>query len=477
MEKKPSNRLEVAIMYAYLFLLPFNSGIMKDSLHSLSSSVSFIPHLLGIALMAVLIFSRKRDYRPSAVVKKVAFIILLLNLSTLIMAIIQFKELGTLFGRNTIIAASPQIMYYVQMILALVYNDYIFSQLELKKVVRVIIFSFVTVGIVGYSQIITILTGNGLTTAIAEMVTRFTVMDEVYVLRVPKLNLLTPEASTAGAQIACFILPLLLSLTKHKKIGRGLGIGLIAAYIPIIIFNNSSSGFLGVIICIACFLYLLPFRKRIPIWNLRILLILSTLLIATINFNAIKGSDFFERTFLKAVDTENLSTLHRTTSIYTNMQSLKDYPLLGVGNGIQGFYYIKYFPNWGFQSVESTELYYGEGGWPGSGAFVFTFLSAFGVMGILLLGYIIYLVNRNVRLLKKTPYRFVYDYAFLGSVGLLFQAYSTIDIIGNFYAIFIISFAMVRHDERDPIAEYATGSRLEKTEMGFNYQTAVRSNI
>jgi hypothetical protein len=464
-------------MYAYLFLLPFNSGLLRESLHSLSSSISFIPHLLGIGLMAVLLLSRNRDYRPSAIVKKMVFIILLLNLSTLFMAIVQFKDLGTLFGRNTVVAATPQMMYYVQIILAILYNDYIFTQIEIKKVIRIILISFVTVGIIGYSQILSILTGNGLANTVLEFVNRLVFINDVYVFRIPKLNLMTPEASTAGAQIAGFILPLLLSLVKHKKMSRGLGIGLIVAYIPIIVFNNSSSGFLGAIICFSCFLFLLPYRKRIPIWNVRLLLVLSLLLICLLNFDAIRSSDFFQRTFLKAVDTEDLSTLHRTTSIYTNMQSLKNYPLLGVGNGIQGFYYIKYFPNWGFQSLESAELYYGESGWPGSGAFVFSYLSAYGIVGLLLLFYLIYLINRNLRKLKNTPNHFIYDFAFISSIGLLFQAYSTIDIIGNFYAIFIISFGTIRYIEQEPATEVVPELRFGAPDKSFKFPTAVRSNI
>jgi hypothetical protein len=199
--------------------------------------------------------------------------------------------------------------------------------------------------------------------------------------------------------------------------------------------------------------------------------------IGLLNFDAIKSSDFFQRTFLKAVDTEDLSTLHRTTSIYTNMKSLKQYPLLGVGNGIQGFYYIKYFPNWGFQSLESAQLYYGETGWPGSGAFVFSYLSAFGLGGLLLLFYLIYLINRNVRKLKHTPYHFIYDFVFVSSIGLLFQAYSTIDIIGNFYAIFIISFATVRYNEQEPATEVVPTLPFGAHDKGFKFSAAVRSNI
>ncbi|BBI31790.1 O-antigen ligase family protein [Cohnella abietis] len=470
-----SGFVEKAIIYTYLLLLPFNSGLLRESLHSLSSSVSFIPHLLGIGLMAILIYSKKREYRPSDIVKKMIIIILLLNLSSLIMAIIQFKDLGTVFGRNTIVAATPHIMYYLQIMLAIVYNDYILNQIEIKKVLRVILTSFSVVLAIGYVQILSILSGGGIANSILELLGRLFFTDEVYVARAAKLNLMTPEASTAGAQMAVFIFPLLLALIKHKKMNRVYGIGLLLAYIPIIIFNNSSSGLLGIMICLFCFLFLISYRKKINIWNVRIMLLLTVLLVFLINFDTIKHSDFMERTFLKAVDTENLSTLHRTTSIYTNMQSLKEYPIMGVGNGIQGFYYMKYFPNWGFQSQESTELYYGEAGWPGSGAFVFTYLSAYGAVGLLLLCYAIYLINRNLRKFKNTSYHYIYDFAFIASIGLLFQAYSTLDIIGNFYVIFIISIAALRRIERNPVAINVDEPRHRILDTGFTFQPAVRS--
>jgi hypothetical protein len=427
------------VMYAYLLVLPFNSGFFRETLHILSFSASFLPHIIGLMMMLFLLIARKRTYKPSGLVIKLAFILVALNLSSLIMAIVQYQELGVLFGRNTITAVTPQIVYYFQILFVLIYNDYILTQIELKKVMRIVLVSFGLLFAIGYAQIISITTSLGVVNTMLEAINGLFFFDSVYVFDIHKINLMTMEASTAGAQISIFILPLLLALIRVQGINKAIGFGLIIALIPIILFNDSSSGLIGAAICLFAFLFLFPYISPLFVWNVRVYSILTVVLVVLIYSDNILQSDFYETMFVKIFTTDNLSTLHRTTSIYTNYQSFLDYPIFGVGNGIQGFYYLKYFPVWGFRSYESEAFYYGELGWPGSGAFLPTYLSAFGIVGLIILGYLVLILHRNIRSLKKTANHFMYEFLTVSFLSFLFQAYSTVDIIGNYYIIFILS--------------------------------------
>jgi hypothetical protein len=120
------------------------------------------------------------------------------------------------------------------------------------------------------------------------------------------------------------------------------------------------------------------------------------------------------------------------------MLSILGHPLLGVGNGIQGFYYIKYFPSWGFGSYESAGLFFGDAGWPGSGAFLPTYLSAFGAFGVLLLVLLSIRIAKNI---KRFKYLFLSDFLTMSLLSLFFQFYTTYDIIGNYAIVFILSLA------------------------------------
>ncbi len=453
-------KIEKTVIYLYLFLLPYGCEWMTDSLHSMSGSVSFFLHIPGLVLMFFLLAAKKRGYRVSPVARKLAAIILLLNLMSLVMALVQYRELGTLLGRNTITAATPHLLYYFQLILMILYNDYILSQIEFKKIIRVVVASFASIILIGYLQVFYLATKSGAALAIEKAIVQLFAFKEVYVERAQKLNLVTMEASFAGAQLSIFLLPLLLLLTIHNKINRKLGIVLILSLLPILAFNNSSSGYIGIAGCALCFLFLLKYKKPRIVMHIRVYVVLSVILGALLFWPQFQKSELFENTVLKVASIDNsLSTLHRTTSIYTNMRALVDYPILGVGNGIQGFYYMKYFPDWGFRSYESIALYYGESGWPGSGAFLPTYISSFGLVGLLLLGYAILSIRKNIRSLRGTDYGFLYPFFIVSFAVMMLQSYTTVNIIGNYYIVFILSLSAYRYAVSDPVIERLPAAR------------------
>jgi len=460
------SRLEKWIMHIYVFLLPVTSGFYKDSLHSLSYSASFLPHIAGLALMALHLLTGRRVYRPSRLVKLALLSFMLLNLSSMAMAVVQWNDLGTLFGRDAITAAFPQITYYAQIMLVLIYNDYMLRHIELRSIVRTVLLSFAAMMAIGYLQAMVLTGGGGIAIPVLDLLDRLFFIDDIYVISNHKVNLLTLEASTAGAYIAIWILPLLLSLTKNKQIRLWQGGVALLILLPVIIFNNSSSGMFGIAACLMFFLVLFSFKNRILVWNIRLYAFIGAVCGVALFWEKIQASSFFQSAFVKIIDTENLSTLHRTTSIYTNFLSFVRHPLFGVGNGIQGFYYIKYFPQWGFGSFESDAMYHGEAGWPGAGAFIPSYISAFGLFGLLLLAYLIYRIYQEMKSLK-TEQRPLFDFLVLSFGSMLFQFYTTLDIIGNFHVIFVLSLACFQHQQQNlPVCNnlYTKGLTMNVTE-------------
>ena len=88
----------------------------------------------------------------------------------------------------------------------------------------------------------------------------------------------------------------------------------------------------------------------------------------------------------KIQDTNNLSTMMRSSTIINNMKILGNYPITGVGDGIQGYFYNKNIPNSFLISPEVSKIYKGEVGIIDSGGAYFpAFFSSYGIIGLFFL--------------------------------------------------------------------------------------------
>lgn len=87
----------------------------------------------------------------------------------------------------------------------------------------------------------------------------------------------------------------------------------------------------------------------------------------------------------KLVDVNNHSTAMRVSTIINDVKIFMEYPLTGVGDGMQAFFYNENTPAWCVQSEEVQNILEGNMAASGGGNFFATFLSAYGIVGILLM--------------------------------------------------------------------------------------------
>lgn len=439
------------IYIMYLFLLPItNILVSKRYIYSIGTSLSFYISIVGILLICFDVLKTKKVY----IEKNTRYIVIMmfgLIVSSIFMAIVLNYELGSLLGRDTYIAVLPNIAYVLQIIITLIYNGYMLKDIKIEKVIRIIYISIICTIVYGYIQIIVTNFNIKPLNNIYRYIIGFVEDSKYpYIMSRQKLNLFTYEASTAGAFISIYILPFILACYKSKYIKRSKCILLLLSIIPLIIYNDSSSGLLGVGICLVTFTILEIARsgiKKYKLINYTAIIFISLISIMIfIQGSNFKNYEIYDRTIGKISDQSNLSTVHRSSSIYTNFMAVKEHPILGVGNGNQGFYYIKYLPDWAFKSSESKGYYYGRLGWPGSGAFLPTLISGYGILGILVFIAIIKISYNNLSLLKNTKIRIIYDFILLAFVGFLIQSYTTVNINGEYWIIFLLSLATKKYN-------------------------------
>lgn len=94
-------------------------------------------------------------------------------------------------------------------------------------------------------------------------------------------------------------------------------------------------------------------------------------------------NETFSTVFGKISDSENQSTAYRTSTVINDIEILKDYPIFGVGDGNQGFFYAQNLPSWVLSSgsLEALSALSGSRGVLNGGAFLPSILSGYGIVG------------------------------------------------------------------------------------------------
>lgn len=97
-------------------------------------------------------------------------------------------------------------------------------------------------------------------------------------------------------------------------------------------------------------------------------------------------SETFESVFGKVDDVENQSTAYRTSTVINDIEIFKDYPIFGVGDGNQGFFYAQNVPSWVLASgsTEVLSALSGSIGVINGGSFLPSIISGYGATGFVL---------------------------------------------------------------------------------------------
>ena len=89
----------------------------------------------------------------------------------------------------------------------------------------------------------------------------------------------------------------------------------------------------------------------------------------------------------KLLDKENASTAMRVSTVCNDMKIFASYPLTGIGNGCQGYFYNNNIPEWTKFSTEVQSLMHYENGSisNGGGNFFVSYISGYGLIGVFIL--------------------------------------------------------------------------------------------
>lgn len=392
-----NRKVEKTIAVLYVYLLPVRMIAqfepLQAAMHGAGIYFDVILHALGVLLYLISHRGRiniKNDLN-SSVMQYTGLMILLFNLSSVIMACVIQAIHGNHGSESAFNGILGMLVYFTQYFLMFWYNREVFTLIAKEELLR--IFRHICVGMLalGYFQFLVMNIGG----IFATVYDKLDIFGVLYDSDMPKLCLTGSEGASAGTLIGIMIYPFLFSqiLTQPKTKKYVIQVLL---WLPIIYATRSSTAYILVAasVCVFLFVYIRNKRKSailsIGIYACMILVLIFAFYPEMILnlFPKEIGEQIQYLLFDKATDLQNGSTVARTVPLLVNWGAFTEYPILGVGNGLQGYFYEKYFPAWAYNVASSDVLEFLERskyGITNGGVFFPGLLSGYGVFGLVLI--------------------------------------------------------------------------------------------
>ena len=443
-----TDKLEIRIAELYLFLLPVRQMTQLSFLRDIvGASATWLPsvfHAIGL-LLWIINSSGRFDIveEKRGLVRHALALVVYLNLSSVVMAVVMQLTYGNHGVENAFQGIIGMELYFFQYFLMFLYNYHVFQIIPLNRIKKILLTCIRALLVLGYVQILVM---NGIGGQIYDRLNIFGVLNSSH--KLPKLCLTGSEGASAGGMIAIFIFPLLYS--QIIKGDRKFIIELLLWLLPLY-YTNSSTAYILATICTGMFILLSIANSDNPTGGF--LTVIIIVLVIAILFFALTRTGILDDEMIehiryllldKATDRENGSTVSRTIPFLVNWGAFTEYPLLGVGNGLQGYFYEKYFPDWALQvrgSDVGEFLERSRGGISNGGVFFPSLLSGYGIIGCLAI--LIFIWRCFQELQRVKPYIDIFYYSCL----LSFASFAVMgfqgDVYGMYYVWFMVSMPFI----------------------------------
>lgn len=440
----------------YIFLLPFELcaflSVLKGGTAATLENDLFIV-LIGFSLM----FLNGKIYveKNSILFDSVKLLIVLMALST-ITSILLYYPFGTLHGENTLTASLPSSIYLILSGIVFYYNATMFRIVPKEQIRKVLDLLCVFTIVLGYFQAIILLSG-GIFSDIYDSLDIFGVLaNSAWMLEMNRICLQGSEPAVVGEIIFVLLVPYMLGHILHDTQRSKKYKLMFLLIVPLAVLSYSSTVYVGLVVNCACMVYFI-LRKRMTYKKIRNLALIGMtfFLIAVLG-----GYFFFTQTklgqtlyylLLTKTTTNDLSTLVRMAPVYTDISAFLRFPISGVGNGNQGFFYNETvyakIPSWAHIYFEFADKLSGKSGIVNGGPFVPAFISGYGIIGVVSLITFIKRCVVHIRTNAQEFGEFRYMY-YIGGITFLVLGTVTLSFDGNFVAMFIASIPMMLKKEK-----------------------------
>lgn len=422
-----------------------------------------------IGFIFLLIYITKKRYIPVNEPIKVMIIILIWTwISSLFMATLMNNKLGVLWGEDTYRTIAGEMVYYLFYVIVIYFFAFAFKYITLKTLDKIMNIILVYESIIGLMQI-AIYMGISPVIKLYDMLNIFEILKNSSFISVFKRITLTgtEPGSTAlilGFIIFPYILSKLITVKTEKESSRYTK--WLIFYIIISIFTFSATMYICLVLNLIIFFYF-RIKKRRNIYNIskatfinRIIICLLTLIIFItlyISVDSFKNiinknvSSIEYLLFEKVNDKENVSTMFRSSTLINDIKIIFKFPIMGIGNGMQGFYYNQNMPEWFIASNDKSiqGALNGELGVINGGSFIPAYVSGYGLCGVILMVIFIKSCCKRLRLYKQ-DYGYLYYMFFIAIIPFVISSLQGVGL--EYMPRFIIAIPLMistKHLQKD----------------------------
>lgn len=384
-------RLDWYLYAVYLFCMPFQRLIILPE--GVPTTIRIMHFSTWIMLVGVVLLVRRTRFNIPERLHPWIWMYVFMALYSVVAAVIISQCIPQFHGLQTYLAPAENIVNYLVTLLSIYYNFTCLSSVRsFRSLGKVFDASLVVVIFIGYLQF-GILHGVPGCNAIYDVLREFLALYNPETLVNSERGVVLFGSEPAAVSGMFYILvPYLVVSILFKWPGRIKHIIMLS--LLVVLFCGSGSSSVIIMLCMAaiCTVSMTLYRPLLRYIAIGAFVCGAAVAImyATAEFSSSKvDRDSFEyKLYGKVVDKHNYSTMMRSSTIAVNMKILKEYPYTGVGMGLQGLWYPEYVPTWTKRSFEVQALLSQSGGISnGGGAFFPMYLSAFGLIGIVVMLY------------------------------------------------------------------------------------------
>lgn len=449
MERHTSIDINKIIAKSYIFLLTVRmiSPLLSplSVFHGATIYFDFLIHMLGLVL--VVVTSRGKlfigsDYNTINLLKRLLEIVIYFCVSSVIMAFVIQMTLGNYADESAFSGIVGQIIYYIQYLLIVIYNINIFRILSKDEIDKILGKECVFLLVLGYYQILCYSIGGAFVT-IGNSIDVFKILFPDSTMA--KLSLTASEGAKAGGVVGILVLPYLFTkaIMDERPIRYYIQVVL---WIPVIVFMQSTAAYLAVIAVFIAFVFtVIRSNGRNKKRFVKYLLVLVTAGVFIVNFvpetvlSSFLGNNNVSYLVLqKLSDTTNGSTMLRIAPLIINWKVFLKYPIFGIGNGLQGYFYTEFFPREALSIAGVLPLYEVATRTIVNGSLFFpSILSGYGIVGTV---FAVLFIIKMFKILegKKDSLGIFYTIFKLSTVAIFLHGFQT-EFSGSYYIWFILS--------------------------------------
>lgn len=436
-----TTRLEIRVAKLYIFFLPFRMIMpfewLQGIIGPLANYFDLIFHLWGLILW----LQNERGFHYDSLNKPlfstIRNAVVYLNVSSVIMACVMYYLYGNYYGHSPFFGVVPMILFYFQYLFMFLYNIRVFSLIDYDDMVNILSRTCRVLLILGYVQV-AVLLGIGASSydLMAQIVGGLQLSSEI-----GKLPLTGTEGAAAGSLLGVFVFPFLFAKSLHgyKNSMYEIFLWLVPLY-----FTHSSTAMLLFILSFFMFLFFVSrysmkrtkyIRRIVGVGS--ILVVSCALLLYSNIIDTEVTSEIDYLVFEKAVDDDNGSVAARSVPFILSWGCFQEMPILGVGNGLQGYFFDKYFPL-DFLNYPSMDYFYEKRheGIGNAGAFFPGYFSGYGIVGLIVLMAVVKKLKRTLRL-RKGNLGLFYEMFLIGGICCIPNG-----LQGDFYCLYYVWFVL-----------------------------------